>query len=104
MEQASKPVKKLVEKLKITETEWRGSLDREVEQEIEKILKRIKPYEDAYTAAKNPAVAQLWVAVGELQAKIDAMDAKLERLLAEKPKRERKRIKDEELRRSAENY
>lgn len=92
-------VKHLAEQLK--NEEWRNELDPEVEKSIERLLKRIDPYSEAWEDARNPAVAQLWVVVAELNEKIDALDKKIDKALET---REEKHVQDEELRESMENY
>lgn len=97
------PVQKAVQHLaeKLSQEEWRNELDPEVEKSIERLLKRISPYEDAWEDARNPAIAQLWVVVAELNEKIDSLDKKIDRVLET---REEKQVQDQELRKSMENY
>ncbi len=88
--------------------DWRDDLDPDLVRKLEKLLKRTKTYEDAYKSADNPAMAQLWVAMSEMFYQMERMNARL-RNIEQAQKQilegvESGEIKDEELRKSLENY
>ncbi|MDY6788351.1 MAG: hypothetical protein SVV03_00135 [Candidatus Nanohaloarchaea archaeon] len=66
--------------------EWRDDLDNEVVRKLDKLLKRIEPFKEAYEGSKYKAIAQLWVALAEVYIQVDKMNRRLfhiERLLSD---------------------
>jgi hypothetical protein len=67
-----------------SDEDWRDHLDPEIARKMEKLLKRIKPFEDSYKKSKHESIAQLWVALAEVYVQVDRMNQRLihiERLL-----------------------
>ncbi|MDY6768521.1 MAG: hypothetical protein SVW02_00220 [Candidatus Nanohaloarchaea archaeon] len=91
-----------------SDRDWREHLDDELVRKLEKLLKRVKTYENAYRNAGKPALAQIWVGLAELFYQQERLGARLRRL--EKNQEmlidgiERNELGDEELRDSLENY
>ncbi|MDY6769943.1 MAG: hypothetical protein SVU88_03140 [Candidatus Nanohaloarchaea archaeon] len=91
-----------------SDRDWREHLDQELVRKLEKLLKRVKTYEDAYKTAGKPALAQLWVGLAELFYQQERFSARLRKL--EKQQQmiiegiERNELGDEDLRDSLSNY
>ncbi|MDY6761854.1 MAG: hypothetical protein SVY41_02295 [Candidatus Nanohaloarchaea archaeon] len=91
-----------------SDRDWREHLDSELVRKLEKLLKRVKTYEQAYKGAGKPALAQLWVGLAELFYQQERLGARLRRLESQQEKIiegiERNELGDEDLRDSLENY
>ena len=78
-------------------TNWKKDIDKSIEDHLELQIRETLPYKKAYSQAKNPTNAQLWVAVANLSKQIFDLNLKikfLEKALQElvKPK-DRKEVK-----------
>lgn len=62
------------------DTDWVSSLDSKSQENLKKILTMIIPYRPFYENAKDPANAQLWMAITELLKKIEFLEKKIENL------------------------
>lgn len=90
-----------------SDDEWREHLDPEIARKMEKLLKRIQPFEESYKKSRHDAVAQLWVALAEVYIQVDKMNRRLmniERLLTDIHKGRKEGIKDRELSHSLKEY
>ncbi|MDY6776748.1 MAG: hypothetical protein SVQ76_01420 [Candidatus Nanohaloarchaea archaeon] len=91
-----------------SDEDWRQHLDQELVRKLEKLLKRVKTYEKAYSNADRPAIAQLWVGLSEVFFQLEKLNARLRRV--EKQQKmiiegiERNELGDEDLRDSLNNY
>lgn len=85
---------------------WRHNLDPEIARKLEKLLKRIKPFEDSYKRARHESIAQLWVALAEVYIQVDRMNRRLirvEKLLTE-ARQGQEGLSDEELSQTLKDY
>lgn len=90
-----------------SDDEWREHLDPEISRKMEKLLKRIKPFEDSYKQSRHESIAQLWVALSEVYIQVDRMNRRLiriEKLLTEMEEGRRQGFSDEELRDTLQDY
>lgn len=89
-----------------SDEDWREDLDPELTRKLEKLLKRIKPFEDAYKKSDHESLAQLWVALVEVYIQVEKMNRRLfhiERLLSEK-EQQGQAVEDPELSESLREY
>ncbi|MCJ7429155.1 MAG: hypothetical protein MUP66_02070 [Candidatus Nanohaloarchaeota archaeon QJJ-5] len=89
-----------------SDKDWRHNLDPEIARKLEKLLKRIKPFEDSYKQSRHESIAQLWVALAEVYIQVDRMNRRLirvEKLLTEAQKRDGG-LSDEELSQALKDY
>ncbi|MDY6771446.1 MAG: hypothetical protein SV186_05860 [Candidatus Nanohaloarchaea archaeon] len=90
-----------------SDEDWRDHLDPEIARKMEKLLKRIKPFEDSYKKSKHESIAQLWVALAEVYIQVDRMNQRLihiERLLSEIHEKEAREMQDDQLSDSLKQY
>lgn len=91
-----------------SDKEWREDLDPEVTRKLEKLLKRIQPFEDAYKESNHESIAQLWVALAEVYIQVDKMNRRLlhvEKLLSEQEgSQQAGQVQDQELSDSLREY
>jgi len=90
-----------------SDDKWRENLDPEIARKMEKLLKRIKPFEESYKSARHESTAQLWVALAEVYIQVDKMNRRLmnvERLLTDIQDGEREGLQDEDLSQSLREY
>lgn len=86
---------------------WREHLDPEIARKMDKLLKRIKPFEDSYKQSRHESIAQLWVALSEVYIQVDRMNRRLiriEKLLTEMEEGRREGFSDQELRDTLQDY
>lgn len=90
------------------DTDWRDHLDRELVRKLEKLLKRVHAYEDAYRRAAKPHLAQLWVGLAELFYQQERLAARMRRIEAQQRAIiegiEKSGIDDAELRETLDRY
>jgi hypothetical protein len=55
---------------------WRKNLDKELNKSISTVIKETKKYSKQIESAKDPGKAQIWVALGLLQQKIEEITPK----------------------------
>jgi len=60
--------------------DWKSSLDREDERELNKMLKKLEKYRHSYTKSENVKNAQLWTAILEMQKEKEEIDKRLRRM------------------------
>lgn len=84
---------------------WRQRLSDKLANSIESLLRRIKAEEEAYKSAREQKIAQVWVALADLNQRLSQVEQELEDVERRTPKEiEGKQIKDELLRESLESY
>lgn len=89
-----------------SDKDWRENLDPEIARKLEKLIKRIKPFEESYQRARHESIAQLWVALAEVYIQVDRMNRRLirvEKLLTE-AKDGNTQLGDEELSQTLKDY
>lgn len=85
--------------------DWRDKLGERLSKSIESLLRRIKAEEDSYKSAKEQKIAQIWVALADLNQRLNRVEQTLEDVERRTPPQvEDKKIKDEVLRDSLESY
>ena len=90
--------------------DWRDDLDPQIESKLEKLLRDLREHEEAYKAPFDKKTAQLWVALAHTYDRIDTVNRRLRRIekilnkIQEDSDKKDKKIKDEELRKSLQNY
>ncbi|MDY6778032.1 MAG: hypothetical protein SVU32_05160 [Candidatus Nanohaloarchaea archaeon] len=90
-----------------SDPDWREHLDPEIARKMEKLLKRIKPFEESYKKSRHESIAQLWVALAEVYIQVDKMNRRLiriERLLTDMQQGEGGEVADQNLKESLQNY
>jgi predicted nucleotidyltransferase len=90
-----------------SDEEWREDLDPELARKLEKLLKRIKPFEESYKKSRHESIAQLWVALAEVYIQVDKMNRRLirvEKLLTEAQKEGNTNMSETELSESLRQY
>ena len=56
---------------------WRNNVDKTIKDNLELQIKEASKHKDSYKKAKNPANAQLWVAIANLSRQIFDLNLKL---------------------------
>lgn len=72
-------------------------IGKEDSQKLNELLNLIVKYQHIYDKAKNPAYAQLWLAVLEIykrQKKLNSLLSKLERMIAKMEQDEKMKLKN----------
>ncbi len=90
------------------DSDWRDHLDTELVRKMEKLLKRVTSYEDAYRKAGNPKLAQIWVGLAELFYQQERLAARMRRIEAQQRAiiegMEKSGIEDADLRDTLDRY
>jgi len=81
---------------------WRDNVDKTIKNHLELQIKETANYSSSYNKAKNPANAQIWIAIANLSKQIFDLNLKikfLEKALQEiaKPKKEVKQAKQKDI-------
>lgn len=53
---------------------WQGSLPQTSRESLENLLQETEKHENAYMAADNPSVGQIWVAMAEMNQRLEKME------------------------------
>ena len=76
---------------------WKKNLPKSIKDKVEEQIKETLPFQKAYTKAKRPATAQLWVALGNLAQEFEKAQKRileLEQQLVPKKKNTKKDFKE----------
>lgn len=85
--------------------DWRDKLGKRLSKGVESLLRRIKAEEEAYKSAKEQKIAQIWVALADLNQRLSQVEKELEDVERRTPQEvEEKKIEDQVLRDSLESY
>lgn len=53
---------------------WQESLPQKPRESLENLLQEIEQHENAYMAAENPSVGQIWVAMAKMHERVEKLE------------------------------
>jgi len=53
---------------------WQGSLPQKPKESLENLLQEAEQHENAYMSAETPSVGQIWVAMAQMNQRLEKME------------------------------
>ena len=74
---------------------WKKKLDKKTQENVTEQIRGTLKHKNAYKKAKDPSIAQLWIAVANLTQELQATQEKLKKLQPKEKKKATKQNKKE---------